>query len=109
MRGEYEKRMKEIIAYLQAHADEVILFIDEIHTLIGAGKAAGSMDASQILKVPLARGEIVYVHPVYIYIYMYNEILTRCPVAACKLNASSSAHLHRQKGTGQSIKPRQSG
>ena len=70
MRGEYEKRMKEIIAYLQAHADEVILFIDEIHTLIGAGKAAGSMDASQILKVPLARGEIVYVHPVYIYIYI---------------------------------------
>lgn len=59
MRGEFEKRMKEIIAYLQQHVDEVILFIDEIHTLIGAGKAAGSMDASQILKVPLARGEIV--------------------------------------------------
>ncbi|OEH77793.1 hypothetical protein cyc_06087 [Cyclospora cayetanensis] len=61
MRGEFEKRMKEIISYLQENVDEVILFIDEIHTLIGAGKAAGSMDASQILKVPLARGEIVLV------------------------------------------------
>ncbi|KAL8446478.1 hypothetical protein Emed_004932 [Eimeria media] len=66
MRGEFEKRMKDVIAYLQQHVNEVILFVDEIHTLIGAGKAAGSMDASQILKVPLARGEIVYVivlHP----------------------------------------------
>ncbi|KAL8439470.1 hypothetical protein Efla_004669 [Eimeria flavescens] len=61
MRGEFEKRMKDIIAYLQQHVDDVILFVDEIHTLIGAGKAAGSMDASQILKVPLARGEIVLI------------------------------------------------
>lgn len=59
MRGEFEKRMKLIITYLQKHADTVILFIDEIHTLIGAGKTAGSMDASQMLKVPLARGEIM--------------------------------------------------
>ena len=60
MRGEFEKRMKDLISFFQKNADEVIVFIDEIHTLIGAGKAAGSMDASQILKVPLARGEIVY-------------------------------------------------
>lgn len=61
MRGEFEKRMKEIIAYLQRHKNDVILFVDEIHTLVGAGKTAGSSDATQILKVPLARGEIVYV------------------------------------------------
>ncbi|CDJ39981.1 hypothetical protein ETH_00033870 [Eimeria tenella] len=59
MRGEFEKRMKEVVSYLQNNVEEVILFVDEIHTLIGAGKAAGSMDASQMLKVPLARGEIV--------------------------------------------------
>ncbi|KAL8273337.1 hypothetical protein Esti_002741 [Eimeria stiedai] len=61
MRGEFEKRMKDVISYLQQHSEEVILFVDEIHTLIGAGKAAGSMDASQVLKVPLARGEIVLI------------------------------------------------
>lgn len=59
MRGEFEKRMKEIIAYLQRNKKEVILFVDEIHTLVGAGKTSGSSDATQILKVPLARGEIV--------------------------------------------------
>ncbi|CDJ65605.1 Heat shock protein, related, partial [Eimeria necatrix] len=61
MRGEFERRMKDIIAYLQRHKKEVILFVDEIHTLVGAGKTAGSSDATQILKVPLARGEIVLV------------------------------------------------
>lgn len=67
MRGEFEKRMKEIIAYLQRNKKEVILFVDEIHTLVGAGKTSGSSDATQILKVPLARGEIVYVF-VYFFI-----------------------------------------
>ena len=61
MRGEFEKRMKEIIAFMQRNKKEVIMFVDEIHTLVGAGKTAGSSDATQILKVPLARGEIVYV------------------------------------------------
>ncbi|OEH77791.1 heat shock protein [Cyclospora cayetanensis] len=61
MRGEFEKRMKEIISYLQEHKKSVILFVDEIHSLVGAGKAAGSSDATQILKVPLARGDIVLV------------------------------------------------
>ncbi|KAL8439474.1 hypothetical protein Efla_004673 [Eimeria flavescens] len=61
MRGEFEKRMKEIIAFLQRHKKEVILFVDEIHALVGAGKTAGSSDATQILKVPLARGEIVLI------------------------------------------------
>ncbi|KAL8431427.1 hypothetical protein ACSSS7_005286 [Eimeria intestinalis] len=46
MRGEFEKRMKDVISYLQQHVNEVILFVDEIHTIIGAGKAAGSMDAT---------------------------------------------------------------
>lgn len=59
MRGEFEKRMKEIITFLQRRKKDVILFVDEIHTLVGAGKTSGSSDATQILKVPLARGEIV--------------------------------------------------
>lgn len=59
MRGEFEKRMRDIIKYLQNHRKDVILFIDEIHTLVGAGKSSGAMDATQMLKVPLARGEIV--------------------------------------------------
>ncbi|CDJ59549.1 heat shock protein, putative, partial [Eimeria maxima] len=61
MRGEFEKRMKEIITFLQRRKKDVILFVDEIHTLVGAGKTSGSSDATQILKVPLARGEIVLV------------------------------------------------
>lgn len=52
--------MKEIITFLQRRKKDVILFVDEIHTLVGAGKTSGSSDATQILKVPLARGEIVY-------------------------------------------------
>lgn len=62
MRGEFEKRMKEIITYLQRNKKEVILFVDEIHALVGAGKAAGASDATQMLKVPLARGDIVCVN-----------------------------------------------
>ncbi|KAL8273334.1 hypothetical protein Esti_002738 [Eimeria stiedai] len=61
MRGEFEKRMKEIIAFLQRHKRDFILFVDEIHTLVGAGKTTGSSDATQILKVPLSRGEIVLI------------------------------------------------
>lgn len=56
-RGEFEERMKKIIDELESH-DEIILFIDEIHTLIGAGGAEGAIDASNILKPALARGKI---------------------------------------------------
>ena len=56
-RGQFEERMKQVITELYNHP-EVILFIDEIHTLIGAGNASGSLDAANILKPALARGEV---------------------------------------------------
>lgn len=57
IRGQFEERMKQLIAELQQRKN-VILFIDEIHLLVGAGSAEGSMDASNILKPTLARGEL---------------------------------------------------
>lgn len=56
-RGQFEERMKAVIDELRKHP-EVILFIDEIHTIIGAGNAQGSLDAANILKPALARGEV---------------------------------------------------
>lgn len=57
-RGEFEERLKKLIKELQVAAGEVILFIDEIHNLVGAGSGEGTLDASNILKPFLARGEI---------------------------------------------------
>ena len=56
-RGQFEERLKVILEEIQANPN-VILFIDEIHTIVGAGNASGSMDASNILKPALSRGEI---------------------------------------------------
>ena len=56
-RGEFEERLKKCIKEVE-QANDIILFIDELHTLIGAGAAEGSMDAASILKPPLSRGEI---------------------------------------------------
>ena len=56
-RGEFEERMKKVVQELEGSEDD-ILFIDEIHTVIGAGSAEGSIDAASILKPPLSRGEI---------------------------------------------------
>jgi ATP-dependent Clp protease ATP-binding subunit ClpB len=56
-RGEFEERLKAVIEELKA-AGDVMLFIDELHTLVGAGKAEGAMDASNMLKPALARGEL---------------------------------------------------
>jgi ATP-dependent Clp protease ATP-binding subunit ClpB len=57
-RGEFEDRLKAVLKEVIERAGEVILFIDEIHTLVGAGAAEGSMDASNMLKPALARGEL---------------------------------------------------
>ena len=57
-RGEFEERMKSVLNDLAKQQGQIILFIDEIHTLVGAGKAEGAMDAGNMLKPALARGEL---------------------------------------------------
>ncbi len=57
-RGEFEERLKSILLEIEKNQKSIILFIDEIHNLVGAGKAEGAMDASNLLKPALARGEL---------------------------------------------------
>lgn len=57
-RGEFEERLKAVLKEIESAAGEVILFIDEMHTLVGAGRADGAMDASNLLKPELARGTL---------------------------------------------------
>jgi ATP-dependent Clp protease ATP-binding subunit ClpB len=57
-RGEFEERLKSVLSEVQSEGGRIILFIDEMHTIVGAGAAEGSMDASNLLKPALARGEL---------------------------------------------------
>ena len=57
-RGEFEERLKSVLAEIKAAEGQIVVFIDELHTLVGAGKADGAMDASNMLKPALARGEL---------------------------------------------------
>ncbi|MEU8341073.1 ATP-dependent Clp protease ATP-binding subunit [Spirillospora sp. NPDC048832] len=57
-RGDFEERLKKVVDEIRAHADELVVFIDEIHTIVGAGGAEGAVSAGNMLKPPLARGEL---------------------------------------------------
>ena len=57
-RGEFEERLKAVLNDIAKDAGRTIIFIDEIHTMVGAGKADGAMDAGNMLKPALARGEL---------------------------------------------------
>lgn len=57
-RGEFEERLKAVLEEIKASDGQILLFIDELHTIVGAGKTDGAMDAGNLLKPMLARGEL---------------------------------------------------
>src|SRR5450756_3175490 len=57
-RGEFEERLKTVMEEIVKHKDEIVLFIDEMHTIVGAGAAEGAIDAANLMKRALSRGEL---------------------------------------------------
>lgn len=65
-RGDFEERIQNLLKFVKSKAGEVILFIDELHQLVGAGRTDGAMDAANLLKPALARGELHCIGPLHL-------------------------------------------
>ena len=105
-RGEFEERLKAVLSEVQAEGGRIILFIDELHTIVGAGKAEGAMDAGNLLKPALARGELHCVGATTLDEYRKQHREGRRPGAALpagvRLRAHGGGHhLHPARAQGE--------
>ena len=89
-RGEFEERLKAVLNEIQKSDGQILLFIDEVHTVVGAGKAEGAMDAGNILKPMLARGELRCIGATTLN--EYRNTLKRTPPLNAAFNRSWSAN-----------------
>jgi hypothetical protein len=98
-RGEFEERLKAVLDEVKGAEGEIILFIDEMHTLIGAGKSEGAMDAGNLLKPALARGELHCIGATTLD--EYQKYVEKDPA----LSAGSSPFCGRTDGGGYDLDP----